>query len=231
MSIGILDEEKLQQFYDGELGPDGVGEVRAALEASEETRGRLVALEKLGELVRGHLADAPSNLADDLFSRIEAGIADTPAPDIGADEVVSKTPAHPGLRVIAGDRTSAPDHEVAPADPSTRPARPELWKVWIPAAAAFAAAAAVLLAVFSTPDVEGPAVDRVAPAVQVEEPVVTYVEAPHGTEVVEVDFGQNIGTVFEVQGEAGEPIAVVWISEEDLGSDPTLHPPALERVQ
>ena len=42
------------------------------------------------------------------------------------------------------------------------------------------------------------------------------VEAPQGSEVEEVDFGDNVGTVFEVEGEAGEPIAVVWIMDDEM---------------
>jgi anti-sigma factor RsiW len=37
--------------------------------------------------------------------------------------------------------------------------------------------------------------------------------ARQGSEVVHVDFGGNTGTVFEVEGAAGQPLAVVWIDE------------------
>jgi hypothetical protein len=30
-----------------------------------------------------------------------------------------------------------------------------------------------------------------------------------------VDFGSNTGTVFAVKGEAGEPVAVVWLDDKD----------------
>ena len=40
------------------------------------------------------------------------------------------------------------------------------------------------------------------------------IEAPPGSEVEVVDFGSNTGTVFAVKGEAGEPLAVVWLSDE-----------------
>jgi hypothetical protein len=38
-----------------------------------------------------------------------------------------------------------------------------------------------------------------------------------GSEVVEVDFGANTGTIFEVEGGAGESLAVVWIDDEQVG--------------
>jgi anti-sigma factor RsiW len=37
-----------------------------------------------------------------------------------------------------------------------------------------------------------------------------------GSEVLEVDFGGNTGTVFEVQGAAGQPLAVVWINDDGV---------------
>jgi hypothetical protein len=37
-----------------------------------------------------------------------------------------------------------------------------------------------------------------------------------GSEVVKVDFGSNTGTIFEVEGGAGESLAVVWIDEEEV---------------
>jgi hypothetical protein len=35
--------------------------------------------------------------------------------------------------------------------------------------------------------------------------------------VLEVDFGANTGTIFEVEGGAGESLAVVWIDDEEVG--------------
>ena len=38
-----------------------------------------------------------------------------------------------------------------------------------------------------------------------------------GTEVLEVDFGVNTGTIFNVEGGAGESLAVIWIDDEEVG--------------
>ncbi len=65
-----------------------------------------------------------------------------------------------------------------------------------------AAAAAILLAVFTWP--ESGSIRPDAPAVAV----------TRGSEVLEVDFGTNTGTVFEVKGAVGQPLAVVWIDDE-----------------
>ena len=40
------------------------------------------------------------------------------------------------------------------------------------------------------------------------------IHPPAGSEVVGIDFGSNTGTVFQVEGERGQPLAVVWIDEE-----------------
>ncbi len=42
---------------------------------------------------------------------------------------------------------------------------------------------------------------------------IIHVEAPQGSSVERVEFGANTGTVFEVEGDEGQPLAVVWIAE------------------
>ena len=64
-----------------------------------------------------------------------------------------------------------------------------------------AAAAAVLLMVLARP-ANGPP---------------TVMESTRGSEIVEIDFGSNTGTVFAVEGKAGRPVAVVWINDEEVG--------------
>lgn len=73
-------------------------------------------------------------------------------------------------------------------------------RIWVAVATGLAAAAAVALAVLSRPS--GPSPQDVS--------------VVRGSEVVEVDFGRNTGTIFEVEGGAGESLAVVWIDEEEV---------------
>ena len=73
-------------------------------------------------------------------------------------------------------------------------------RVWGGVATGFAAAAAILLAVIAWPE------RQLDPA-----PVT------RGSEVLEADFGSNTGTIFEVEGGAGESLAVVWIDDEEVG--------------
>jgi anti-sigma factor RsiW len=74
-------------------------------------------------------------------------------------------------------------------------------RVWGGVATGFAAAAAIFLAVMAWPG----------------EPAVDSVPVVRGSEVLEVDFGSNTGTIFEVEGGAGESLAVVWIDDEEVG--------------
>lgn len=99
----------------------------------------------------------------------------------------------------------------APVIPIDRPApKPELRevpgsrerRVWGAAAIGFAAAAAIFLAVIASPEGAAPGG---SPGVA------------RGSEVLEVDFGANTGTIFEVEGGAGESLAVVWIDDEEVG--------------
>ncbi|MEM8608905.1 MAG: zf-HC2 domain-containing protein [Myxococcota bacterium] len=87
-------------------------------------------------------------------------------------------------------------HDAAPpveSAPSSRERR-----VWGGVVAGLAAAAAILLVVLALPDTGGPP------------------EVARGSKVVEVDFGDYAGTVFEVEGGAGQPLSVVWISDEEV---------------
>ena len=74
-------------------------------------------------------------------------------------------------------------------------------RVWGALAGGFAAAAAIFLAVMTWPG----------------EPVRPGGPVARGSEVLEVDFGSNTGTIFEVEGGAGESLAVIWINDEEVG--------------
>lgn len=77
-------------------------------------------------------------------------------------------------------------------------------RVWGAVATGFAAAAAIFLAVRAWPES-----DR--------HPSVAGTTMARGSEVLEVDFGSNTGTIFEVEGGAGQSLAVVWIDDEQVG--------------
>lgn len=72
-----------------------------------------------------------------------------------------------------------------------------------------AAAAAAVITFVARPTHNG------APAPIVTTTIEQKPVPPAGTEVLEVDFGGNTGTVFALEGDAGEPIAVVWINDDE----------------
>ncbi len=74
-------------------------------------------------------------------------------------------------------------------------------RVWGGMAAGFAAAAAILLAVLAWPGEQSPT---------------EMAGVTRGSEVLEVDFGEYAGTVFMVEGSAGQSLSVVWINDEEV---------------
>jgi hypothetical protein len=191
-----LEDDLLQRYSDGDLSDAEAKDLATRIEKSDVEQRRVKSLAQVGDFVRLRADDVSDDLDPNaLFSRIEAALDDE------EEEAPEPEVSRGGLRVIEGGAEPA----------SARPARPESWKILMPAAALLAAAA-VLIAILNAEPAETP--EDVAVTTHVEEGTVTVVEAPHGSEVVEVDFGENTGTVFEVEGSTGEPIAVVWISDE-----------------
>lgn len=74
-------------------------------------------------------------------------------------------------------------------------------RVWGGMAAGLAAAAAIVLAVLAAPDERTPS---------------EMAGVTRGSEVLEVDFGEYAGTVFKVEGGAGQLLSVVWINDEEV---------------
>ncbi|MGB5373033.1 MAG: hypothetical protein WBM75_19350 [Polyangiales bacterium] len=175
MESAKTEDDQLQMFFDGELAPDEEAALRRSLEASPEGSAQLREWEQLRVAMKSVSADWAGQIdSDALFARIEA---DLNAPVIPIDRPV----APPAFHEIPGGRER---------------------RVWGAAAIGFAAAAAIFLAVISSP---GRAPQQGSTGVA------------RGSEVLEVDFGANTGTIFEVEGGAGESLAVVWIDDEEVG--------------
>ncbi len=171
------EEERLQRFFDGELGPEEEEALRRELEGSPELAAELAEMEAMREAVRGAARERLMSLdSDALFARIEKELAE-PTPKSDATE-------KPALKLVA--KAAKPRHGRG-------------------IAIGLAAAAAVLLVVLARPANGPPSViDYGVPTTQ-------------GSEIVEIDFGSNTGTVFAVEGQAGRPVAVVWINDEEVG--------------
>lgn len=85
---------------------------------------------------------------------------------------------------------------------------------------AIAMAAAVTIAFMLRPPAPGPIAEHPMDdprqvVVENDTPII-HVDPPQGSSVERVDWGANTGTVFEVEGDAGQPLAVVWIAEDAL---------------
>lgn len=221
-------DARLHAYFDGELSPAEAIEVRERVEADPRLRAKLEGLGEVRALVRASVAPALDELpSDDLWARIEAGIA----PESGRGEArpVEKgaAEARPGLRVIAGGGASESERAHGPsrrsADDSNR--RRRVVGVVI---AGLALAAAVLLLVLrpgepapgTSPDLIATGGDDLAPGGFVHPDAVDPAAAPETaeelvfrTEVLEVDFGTNSGAVFSVEGDDGEHYAVVWLAD------------------
>lgn len=210
--------ERLQRYFDGELSESEAIAFEHELAESEEKQHQLMAFERIGDLVRlGAEDDAKyAKIFDDadIFSKIEAEIEAPTGPSI-----VEETRNIPSVPPIFD--SSDPTHpRVVHIEAARRRRR------LFTAGAVVAAAAAVVLIVnpFATP----PKSTHVAhhdlvieeSHIEIHDKPIEVAAAHHGTAhngsaVEEYDFGPNTGTIFQVEGELGQPIAVVWIDEDE----------------
>ncbi len=192
VSIEHLTDEQLQRHYDGELEDADIGRVHAHLERCDSCKERVAVLERLHSLITMSAEDRANEASKDvpfdgMFARIEAGIA--------AD-------------AAAGDRSEKAGAKVVSLASYRRV---------VPAVAAFAAAAAVLLMVTVKPSDRGrvgatpeaPESDD-----QVQRGAPEAVVVPGRSEILQVDFGSNAGTVFDIAMADGSSTPVVWINDE-----------------
>lgn len=183
---GASSDDRLQQYFDGELSADDAAALRLELEADGELRAKLEGLAHLRTLLVAAAEERGDEVdADALFARIGAELA---SDEDSADEPSEAAPARPALGVVQGGKTSS-------AEPARRTN-----VVWIGVAATLAIAAAVLLVVLRPFDDGGTVPVASAP--------------PAGSEIESVDFGYSTGAIFSVEGQEGEHYAVVWISDE-----------------
>jgi len=186
-----LDDTLLHRYYDGDLNPEEAAAVEAALATDEAAQEKLDALGELGDLVRAHGSAASADLnADELFASIEAGL-EGPAEGDGG----------PALQLIGGG-----------ASPSSSSRAPGY--------VMFALAAAALLIFFIEPSaapepLANNETQTATPEADEEAGLLIIDTAPAGSEVLAVDFGSNTGTAFTVEGDVGQPVAVLWISDEE----------------
>ena len=191
VSTEHLTDELLQRHYDGELEYADIGRVHAHLEACADCKERVAVLERLHSLITMNANDRANEVSfDGMFERIEAGIAQGDAPQATQDG-----PATTGGKVISLAS----------------------YRRVVPAVAAFAAAAAVLLMVTVKPSDRGrvgatPEAPEAGSQARSGAPEAAVEH--RSSEVLKVDFGGNTGTVFEIAMADGSSTQVVWINDE-----------------
>lgn len=189
MTTPQIDDDQIQRYFDGELSPTEAEALRQAIDASEKHQAKLEQLERLRSLVRLAAEESAVDLpADDLYARVKGEL--------------EATKRREGLRGIEGGASRR--------------------RAVVGTAVGLALAAAVALALFRPGATDDSPVAR--PEAETPETAVATTEqaepqAPargeQGSRVEEVDFGGNTGTVFEVEGSAGQHIAVVWIDDQE----------------
>lgn len=204
MSIEHVQEDALNMHFDGELAPSEAASVERHLATCGECNKRLHSMLQLREMITVSAEQAASQVDfDAMFSRIERG---------------AKAAPMPGLM----ERLTIWIQESLQHNPA---------RVWAPAGGlALAAAAAVAFVLRSS----GPGVDgeqemarrgviaeereikreKMMLAENQPKPEAVEPAGSNASEVVQVDFGSNTGTVFEIALADGASTPVVWINED-----------------
>jgi hypothetical protein len=199
-----MGDERLHRHYDDDLS----AEEKAALDSeitalpAEERAAlgkKLEGLHEVGVVIRAARTDDAPIDSDALWKAIESRIT---APEASAK---------PALRAIEGGSPKA-GRVATPEDPRARRRR----RIGI-FVGAFAIAAAALLMIYGPPNGEtvasGTTLPETTPSPDEAPPDETVATATDYTEVLAVDFGTNVGTIFAVEGEGGQRYAVVWLDD------------------
>lgn len=213
MTTQNTDTELLHRYVDGDLSDAERAELEARAKTDPTIRARIEGLLEVRQVVNDVATEAGRDLdSSALFARIESKITasvGTSSSEISVDEAVDKK--RPELRVIPGGDKKAPVE--VPAEVRRR----RMIGVVI-GGLAVAAAAVIALTQLGGDDTvatDEPGEDPTAPEVLPEEGGSEVADAePARTEVLEVDFGTNAGTIFAVEGDEGERYVVVWLEEE-----------------
>ena len=198
MSTEHVQEESLHMHFDGELAPSETASVQRHLATCADCTKRLNSLQRLREMITMSSEAVASQVDfDAMFGRVEQGTKAAPSPSL-LDRLtlwVTESLEHNPLRV------------------------------WAPAGG-FALAAAALIFVLGKSndagtdgDLEASKHGGLQPDVDrnnlPKEPMAIATNESNASEVVQVDFGSNTGTVFEIALADGASTPVVWINDEE----------------
>ncbi len=189
MTHATIDDDTLQTYLDGELEAGEAARVATAIASDPVLALRLETLRLLGTGVRASEAELGQQITETTNS--DALFAAIEQRIFGASvpsHAPMVTPQRPVLRSILGGRAA---------------------RIGIGTAGILALAAGVALMVRPV-NITLPNVPPVGVRTQIQ------AMSPRGTQVIDVEFGKHTGTHFTLEGEQGEPIAVVWIHEESI---------------
>lgn len=208
MSNAQIDDELLNRYADGDLSASEAEAVKSTLSADAGAQSQYQAILQLRNMMDAAGREMALGAEPErMFAAIEAGIARDAAE---AQQPASAEQAEPGFWARLFDT-----------------------RAWMPATGALAALSAVLLTIYSPvdpSDVVPPAPIGATDSQHPDESAATDDLATDETgdtaaaavptvivrsEIVEVDFGQNAGTVFEIALENGSSTPVVWINDDD----------------
>jgi anti-sigma factor RsiW len=188
-----VEEELLQRYFDGDLQGAPAASVSQHISACDDCKKRHIALGELHKLIVMSAEHAALDVDfERAFANIERGTRERPPPSL-----IER------LSVWWRDLIEQ---------------RPE--QLWAPA---FGAAIAAGLLVFVLRDGGSGAGEQVAATSPKPPAPIVVVEAPTvppepvefaNTEVVQVDFGSNPGTVYEIALAGGVSTPVVWINDD-----------------
>lgn len=177
--------------FDGELAPAEAASIERHLSACSACNERLGSMQRLREMITVSAEQVGSEVDfNAMFGRIDQATRVLPAP-----------------RLV--ERLSVWVREALEHNPA---------KVWAPAGVAFAAAAAAILALLGgQPEPDNAARKRAREGYGPKEAPMMLAEneTANASEVVQVDFGSNTGTVFEIALADGASTPVVWINDEE----------------
>ncbi len=206
-------DRRLHRLHDGDLSADERAALDVEIAAEPELQKKLEGLHEVGVVVRAARTDDAAIDSEALWTAIEANISAS-APLVEQKMAAEAAPGvKPTLRAIEGGASPA----TKPVE-DTRSRRRRYIGIGV---GVFAIAAAALLMIYGPPDAQPETVatdttppesttpDTTAP----DEQPTSVADASDYTEVLAVDFGTNVGTIFAVEGEGGQRYAVVWLDD------------------
>jgi anti-sigma factor RsiW len=191
-----LDEETLNLHFDGELAASHASGAQRHLEACAECEKRLAALERLRELVVLSAETAAEGVDfDRMFGQVERDLSAQPQLSWleRMKTLLSELVEHRPMQVFV---------------PATGVALAAAWLVFSGSPEGNPASAPV------ASDRSAPQAARGERDPGVERERMMLAEKLD-SEVVQVDFGENSGTVFEIALAGGASTPVVWINDEE----------------